>query len=71
MDLLTPKDLARTLRVSLALVYRMADRKQIPCVRWACPGEGKEKRRTMVRFKREDVLEFIERHSESGLSRSQ
>jgi hypothetical protein len=59
---LTAKDVAKVLKVSLALVYRMADRGQLPCIRWECPGEGTEKPRTMVRFKPEDVRAFVEKH---------
>ena len=62
MELLTPKDVARMLKVSLALVYRMADRDQLPCVRWPCPGEGEERSRNTVRFYLEDVIAFIESH---------
>lgn len=50
------------LGVSKALVYRMAERGQIPCVRWECPGEGTQKPRTMVKFKLEDINKFIEEH---------
>jgi hypothetical protein len=57
--LLTPKDVQRMLKCSLPLVYKMAQRGQLPCVRWECPGEGEGKQRTMVRFKLEDVRNFI------------
>ncbi len=60
--LLTAKDVAAYLRVSLALAYKMAERGQIPCIRWECPGAGKEKPRTVVRFKAEDVKEFADQH---------
>ena len=63
-NLLSAKDVKRLLGCSLPLVYRLAERKQLPCVRWECPGEGKEKPRTIVRFKQEDVYSFIERHYE-------
>lgn len=58
--LLDAKDVKKMLRCSLPLVYRMAERKQIPCVRWECPGDGKTKPRTMVRFKQSDIMKFIE-----------
>lgn len=58
--LLSAKDVARILRCSVPLVYRMAERGQIACVRWAMQGEGKPK--LMLRFRREDVLGFIEGH---------
>jgi hypothetical protein len=63
--LLDAHEVRRLLKCSLPLVYRMAERGQIPCVRWECPGEGKKKLRTMVRFKREDVYSFIENHYRS------
>ena len=62
-EILTAKEVHKILKVSLPLVYRMADRGQLPCVRWDCPGEGTEKPRTMVRFKMTDIQEFIENNS--------
>jgi len=62
MELLTPKDVKKILRCSLPLVYKMADRGQLPCVRWECPREGRERPRTTVRFKLDDVKAFIEKH---------
>ena len=62
MDLLTARDVSKILRVSLPLIYRMAERQQLPCVRWQCPGKGTEKTPTTVRFKLEDVQGFIEKH---------
>jgi excisionase family DNA binding protein len=60
-NLLTPKDVQRMLRVSLPYVYKLADRGQIRCVRWSCPGAG-ERKKTTVRFKLEDIRQFIESH---------
>jgi predicted DNA-binding transcriptional regulator AlpA len=60
--LLDAKEVTQLLRCSLPLVYKLADRGQLPCVRWECPGEGKRKPRSMVRFKQSDVIEFIEKH---------
>ena len=65
MELLTPKDVQKMLKVSLSLVYRMADRGQLPCVRWDAPGEGKRKK-TVVRFEKSTVFEFIEKHRQNG-----
>jgi predicted DNA-binding transcriptional regulator AlpA len=61
-ELLDAKEVRQILKCSLPCVYKMADREQLPCVRVPCPGEGQEKPRTMVRFKRADILDFIERH---------
>ncbi len=60
--LLTAKDVKKLLSCSLPLVYKMADRGQLPCVRWECPGPGEEKPRTMVKFKQSDVIKFIDKH---------
>jgi len=66
VELLTPKEIQRMLKVSLAMVYKWADRGQIPCVRIPCPGKGTAKPRNTVRFKIEDVLDFVERHYQNG-----
>lgn len=63
-DLLTAKQVAKIFACSTPLVYKMADRNQLPCVRWDCPGEGEKKTRSMVRFKQSDVSAFIESHRE-------
>jgi hypothetical protein len=61
-ELLNAKDVRRMLKVSLPLIYKLAEQGRLPCVRIPCPGEGLQKPRTVVRFKAEDVLEFIEKH---------
>ena len=61
MDLLTPKEVKEMLKVSLSLVYKWADRGQLHSIRIPCPGDG-EKVKTMVRFKKDDVLKFIEQY---------
>ncbi len=60
--LLDAKDVKKILKVSLPLVYKLADRGQLPCVRWDCPGKGTKKPRTMVRFKYQDVVDFINKN---------
>ncbi len=65
MELLNAEDVRRILKCSLPLVYRMAERRQLPCIRWDCPGNGMEKQRTAVRFKKEDIINFIEKHYKS------
>lgn len=60
--LLDAKEVRAILRCSLPLVYKLADRKQLPCVRWECPGVGSRKPRTMVRFRKEDIFGFIEKN---------
>lgn len=61
-DLLSAHEVKRILNVSLPLVYKMAERGQIPCIKWKCQGQGKEKPRSVVRFKAKDVFDFVERH---------
>ena len=61
-DLLSAKDVHKMLKVSLPLVYRMAERGQLPCISWGCPGEGEKKPRTTVRFELDRVMKFIEEH---------
>ncbi|MCK4604919.1 MAG: helix-turn-helix domain-containing protein [Deltaproteobacteria bacterium] len=60
--LLTPKDVRKILKCSLPLIYKMAGRGQLPCIRWECPGVGTKKPRTTVRFKPSDVRAFIQKH---------
>jgi len=62
MQLLDAKDVRKILKCSLPLIYKMAARGQLPCVRWDSPGEGTSRPRTSVRFKLDDILEFIEHH---------
>ena len=65
MELLTPKDVKKILRCSLPLVYRMAARGQLPCVRWECPGVG-ERKKTTLRFEVDALRDFIEKHRQNG-----
>jgi predicted DNA-binding transcriptional regulator AlpA len=60
--LLDAKEVKKLLRCSLPWIYKAADQGLIPCVRIPCPGEGSQRERTMVRFKKEDVFHFIEKH---------
>ena len=67
MELLTAKDVKRILKCSLPLVYKMAERGQLPCVRWPCPGDG-DKKKSMLRFELEAIREFIEKHRKEPAS---
>ncbi len=62
IQLLDAKTVAKMLKCSLPLIYKMADRGQLPCVRWDCPGIGTEKPRTTVRFRLPDILKFVNDH---------
>ena len=64
-ELLTAQDVKKILKCSLPLVYKMAERSQIPCVRWPAPGDGTRKK-TVIRFKLEDVRKFIEASYNGG-----
>ena len=57
--LLDAKEVKRLLRCSLPFVYKLAEREQLSCIRIACQTSGT---RELVRFKREDVISFIEQH---------
>lgn len=57
--LLTANDVSKILKVSRALVYKMADRRQLPAIRWACPGKRQKR---MLRFEREDIVDFMREH---------
>ncbi len=59
--LLDAKQVKILLRCSLPLIYKMAERGQIPSIRISCPGLGTRKKE-MIRFKCADVLEFIQAH---------
>ena len=61
-ELLDAKDVKRMLKVSLPLVYKLAEQGRLPCVRIPCPGKGTRKRQNLVRFKPGDVYGFIEQH---------
>ena len=60
--LLDAKEVKRLLKCSLPLVYKLAQRGQIPCVRIPCPKYGEKRAKTIVRFKKDDVLMLIEKH---------
>ena len=61
-DLLKASDVAKIFQCSRALIYRMADRGELPCIRWECTGEGKKQKRETVRFKKADIIAFVEKH---------
>lgn len=66
INLLDAKDVKKILKCSLNLVYVLANRGQLPCVRWNAPGIGTIKPRTMLRFQLQDVLSFIEKNRQEG-----
>lgn len=65
-NLLDARQVSKILRCSAPLVYKMADRGQLACIRWEAPGEGTQKPRTTVRFRFEDIRSFIDRNYQSG-----
>ena len=60
--LLNAKDVSKILRCSVPHVYKMADRGQLACIRWDCPGNGAKRPKSVVRFKKSDVFDFLEAH---------
>ena len=61
--LLRAQQAKKLLNVSLPHVYQLADRGQLPCIRWESPlnCEGKKKSR-VLRFKMQDILDFIDQN---------
>ena len=47
-SLFNAKDVKKLLRCSLPLVYKMANRGQLPCVRWECPSEDGKRPKTII-----------------------
>jgi hypothetical protein len=62
MDLLSPKDVKTILGVSLPMVYKLAERGQLPCVRFGISNGTSGRKKLCLRFKKGDVLDFIENH---------
>jgi putative transposase len=60
-SLFTPKEVQKLLKCSLPWIYKVSSNGMLPCVRISCPGLGARKKE-MVRFKQQDVWDFIERH---------
>ena len=58
--LLNAQDVRKILRCSGALVYRMSEDGRLPCVKIPCRSKGRQKH--VIRFKREDVINFIEKN---------
>ena len=58
--LLDAKDVKLILNVALPTVYKMVGRGQLPCVQWESGGLGTK---TTVRFRKKDILAFIEAHT--------
>jgi hypothetical protein len=53
------------LKCSLAYVYKLYDRGHLPAVVFPNLGDGTERPRSMIRFKRSDVVKFVEGHYRS------
>jgi hypothetical protein len=65
MELLNVADVARILRCSKPLIYKMVTRGQLPSIKWDAPGQG-ERQKTTIRFRLDDILGFIDRHFDAG-----
>ena len=61
-ELLTPKEAKTILKCSLAYVYKLYERGHLPAVVFPIMGKGIKKPRSMVRFKRSDITDFIHNH---------
>jgi hypothetical protein len=59
-ELLKPAAAAKMLAVSTPYIYKMAGLGLLPSVRWGIPGAGPK--RQVVRIRRGDVTNFIEKN---------
>ena len=64
IELLKPQDVKKILNCSLPQVYKLADRGLLTCVR--IPGATEAGGRVLVRFKLEDIVSFIDKHTQAG-----
>lgn len=60
--LLDPKDVKHLFQCSAPYVYKLAASGRLPCIRIPCFNEAGERVKDLVRFKKEDVLAFVEKH---------
>jgi len=58
---MTPQEVADTLKISPAWVYKAAKDGRIPCIRICAPDNGKRKK-NILRFVQSDIEAFIKRH---------
>lgn len=61
-EILNAKEVAKLLKISLPGIYNMADRGQLPCIRWKCPTGNGKRPKMMLRFKESEIWDFIESH---------
>jgi len=61
-ELMTPQEVQGILKCSLAYVYKLHERGKLPAVVFPNMGEGNEKPRSMIRFRRSDITNFINNH---------
>jgi len=59
-ELLRAEDVRKILKVSLPYVHKLAERHKLPSVRY--PGLGKKGKKEVVRFRKDDVLSFVNQH---------
>ena len=61
-SLLTAQNVQQVITCSLPFVYKLAASGRLPAVRIPCPGNGTKRQRDLVRFKKADVLKFVEEY---------
>ena len=57
--LLDAQEVKKILNIALATVYKLADNGKLPCVRFTVDVNAK-KSKSIIRFKKQDIIEFIE-----------
>ncbi|MGD0401298.1 MAG: helix-turn-helix domain-containing protein [Syntrophobacteraceae bacterium] len=64
-ELFNVKDVAKLFKCSQAYVYKLSDTGLLASIRIPCAGLGTQKKE-LVRFRPEDVFDFVERHYRNG-----
>jgi hypothetical protein len=59
-ELVTPKDVQKVFRCSLPYVYKLAETKRLRCVRIPSVEPAGRKRKNVIRFRKQDVMDFID-----------
>ncbi len=65
-QLMTARDVKRTLRCSLSWVYKAADVGLLPHVRIPCSSKDNKRPKHLLRFRQEDILQFMQKYYQSN-----
>jgi len=62
VEIFNASEAARMLKVSEPYIYKLASSGRISHLKIPCPGNGKIKKRYLIRFKKQDLIDFTEAH---------